>query len=152
MTLCAYCKNERELCFSHAIPDGFFKAISRKNNGQLISIPTGVGNVGLSQDTGKHKLLCKACESDFNSRFDGPIVNALKAWDRQIIDDGFGVEFEFSANKMAQGLASICWRACVSNSTMYKGAKISARHKEKLHLIVDCPFTFELHQSLKVVN
>lgn len=136
MAICAYCENDRELCASHAIPDGFFKSISRHNNGKLISIPGGEGNIHLSQETGKSKLLCKQCEGDFNRRFDSPLVNAFKTWDRKITKDGFGVRFEFSPSQMSQGLASIFWRACVSGNDMYANAKVGNRDKSKLLAIV----------------
>lgn len=137
MPICKYCKNDRELCESHAIPDGIFKPISRRNNGQLITIPAGAGNIHLSQDTGKSKLLCKECEGYFNREFDGPLVNAFKAWDRKVTKEGFGVRFEFPPNQMAQGLASISWRASVSGNNMYANAKVSNRDNSHLLSIVD---------------
>ena len=129
MATCAYCKNDRELGASHAIPDGFFKSISRRNNGKLINIPGGTGSIHLSQDTGKSKLLCKECEGDFNRKFDSPLVNAFREWDRRITKEEFGVKFEFSPNQMAQGVASIFWRACVSGNDMYENAKVGNRDK-----------------------
>lgn len=136
MVACAYCSNDRKLCVSHAIPDGFFKLISRKNNGKLITIPKGSGRIHLDQDTGGAELLCKECESLFNRQFDSPIVNAFKAWDRKIIQEGFDVQFEFSANQMAQCLASIFWRASESGNDMYVDAKVNHDDKAQLLSIV----------------
>lgn len=137
MPICAYCKRDTELCDSHAIPNGFFKSISRHNNGKLIAIPKGEGCVHLSQQTGKAKLLCQDCEGLFNREFDSPLVNAFKDWDRQIAEKGFSVRLEFLANKMAQGLASICWRASVSGNGMYTNAQVSSRDKAGLLSIVE---------------
>lgn len=137
MPICAYCNNDRELCASHAIPDGFFKLISRRNNGKLITIPAGAGSIHLSQETGKSKLLCKKCEAGFNRKFDSPLVNAFKDWDRQITKEGFGVQFKFPPNQIAQSLASIFWRASVSGNDMYANAKVSNRDKTQLLSIVD---------------
>lgn len=137
MGLCAYCKSDRVLCASHAIPDGFFKAISRNNNGKLIVIPRGKGYIHLSQDSGKAELLCKSCETTFNQRFDGPLVNIMKAWDRKIQKEGFSTRIDFSPNQMAQSLASIFWRASVSGNDMYADAKVSRRHTEELLSIVE---------------
>ena len=136
MAICIYCRNDRELCASHAIPDAFFRSTSRRNNGKLISIPGGEGSICLSQETGKSKLLCKQCEGDFNRQFDSSLVNAFKAWDKQIKNEGFGVRYKFSANQMAQGLASIFWRACVSGNDLYANAKVCNRSKAKLLSIV----------------
>lgn len=136
MPVCAYCLNDRELSLSHSIPDAFFKSISRRNNGQLIDIPSGDGIIKLSQNTGKAKLLCKECEANFNRDFDSPLVNAFRTWDRQITENGFGVKYEFSPNHLAQCLASVFWRASVSGSDMYTNAKVSSRDKAKLLAIV----------------
>ncbi|MHA6325501.1 hypothetical protein [Roseivivax sp. CAU 1753] len=132
MPICAFCQRDCELCASHSIPDGFFKAISRRNNGQLISIPKGKGKIGLSQNTGKAKLLCRECEANFNKNFDSPLTNALKAWDKQIKADGLGVRYEFSPNHLAQCLASVCWRASVTGNSMYANARVSVRDRARL--------------------
>ena len=133
MPICAFCQEDRELCQSHSIPDGFFKAISRRNNGKLISIPEGAGKIRLSQNTGKAKLLCWECETHFNKNFDGPLTNAFKAWDKQIIAYGFGVRYEFSPSHFAQCLASVCWRASVTGDSMYANAKVNMR--DRAHLL-----------------
>lgn len=132
MPICAFCQKDSVLCASHSIPDGFFKAISRRNNGQLISIPEGEGKIGLSQNTGKAKLLCRECETHFNKNFDSPLTNAFKAWDKQIKANGLGVRYEFSPNHLAQCIASICWRASVTGNSMYANAKVSMRDTERL--------------------
>ncbi|MEM5584671.1 hypothetical protein WNZ15_19570 [Roseibium sp. AS2] len=136
MAICAYCWNDRELCASHSIPDGFFKAISRRNNGKLITIPGGAGQVHLSQDSGKADLLCEACERLFNRRFDGPLVNAMKLWDRKIQQEGFSARIAFSPNQMAQSLASIFWRASVSGNDMYAHARVSMHDANALLSLV----------------
>lgn len=132
MPICAFCQKDRELCASHSIPDGFFKAISRRNNGQLISIPEGEGKIGLSQNTGKAKLLCRKCETHFNKNFDSPLTNAFKAWDKQIKANGLGVRYEFSPNHIAQCIASVCWRASVTGNSMYANARISVPDTARL--------------------
>lgn len=138
MPICAYCQEDRELCASHSIPDGFFKAISRRNNGQLISIPQGEGKVGLSQNTGKAKLLCRECEAHFNKNFDGPLTNALKAWDKKIKANGLGVRYEFSPSHLAQCLASVCWRASVTGNSMYANARVGMRDRAQLLALLLC--------------
>ena len=132
MPICAFCQKDRELCASHSIPDGFFKAISRRNNGQLISIPEGEGKIGLSQNTGKAKLLCRECETHFNKNFDSPLTNAFKAWDKQIKANGLGVRYEFSPNHIAQCIASVCWRASVTGNSMYANARVSVPDTARL--------------------
>lgn len=136
MPECAYCHNERELQRSHSIPDAFFRSISRQNNGQLLAIPTGDGRIHLSQETGLSELLCARCEGDFNKWFDGPLVNAFKRWDKKFIESGAGAKLDFSAEQMAQGLASIFWRASVSGNDLYSGAKVSPKDTQRLLEIV----------------
>jgi hypothetical protein len=132
MPICAFCQKNRELCSSHSIPDGFFRAISRQNNGQLISLPGGEGKLGLSQNTGKAKLLCRECETHFNKNFDSPLTNALKEWDKQIKVNGLSAKYEFSPNHLAQCIASVCWRASVTGNSMYSNAKVSMRDRARL--------------------
>ena len=146
MPICAYCKENRELCLSHAIPNGFFKGIKRENSGRLIHLQDGQDDNRYSTHTGEAKLLCKACEAYFNKEFDSPIVNAFKAWDRSIVENGFGTKFEFSPNHITQALASIFWRACVSPSVLYENAKVSVEDKEALLEVVKSPRT----QALKL--
>lgn len=139
MPICAYCNEDKELCDSHSIPDSIFRMILRNNNGKLVSIPLGEKDVQYSQDTGKAKILCRDCESLFNREFDGPLVNALKKWDRKIRQEGFGAIFEYCPSQLAQSLASIFWRASVSSAEMYKGAAISQRDRASLLRIVTGP-------------
>ncbi len=136
MAICAYCHEDRKLCLSHAIPDGIFRSILRRSKGQLITIPGGEGKIKKSQDTGKAKLLCRECEDDFNRRFDAALVNTLKSWDKNIVDNGLSIRHTFDPSHLAQGLASIFWRACASGSSMYSGAKVSALHETQLLTIV----------------
>lgn len=136
MAICLYCTEDKDLCQSHAVPDGFFKLISRKNNGKLITIPEGPNALHLTQNTGKSSLLCEQCEAIFNTRFDAPIVNAFKDWDKQIIHDGFSVRYEFSPNQMAQALVSIIWRACETHNVMYNNSKIRKSEKTQLLSII----------------
>ncbi|MCE1237110.1 MAG: hypothetical protein LWW93_12240 [Hyphomicrobiales bacterium] len=139
MVICAYCKNEKELCESHSIPDGIFRVISRANNGKLISIPTDERAIHFSHDTGKAKLLCRDCEAFFNRNFDAPLVNLLKTWDRKIIEEGFGVKIAFCSNQIAQSLVSIFWRSSVSGAEMYRGARVSPRDQLALLRIIKSP-------------
>ncbi len=132
MQICAFCQEDRELCQSHSIPDGFFKIISRQNNGQLISMPQGEGKIGLSQNTGKAKLLCSECEAHFNKNFDSPLTYAFKAWDKQIKAKGLRVSYGFSPNHLAQCIASVCWRASVTGNSMYENAKVGMRDRAQL--------------------
>lgn len=144
MAICPYCNEEKLLCESHAMPDGFFKLISKKNNGQLINISTDEGHIHRSQNTGKSKLLCKECEGDFNRRFDGPLVNAFKAWDKKITRQGFDARYEFSPDKIAQALISIFWRASESQNEMYINSKVAINEKKQLLSIIKNDQTFVL--------
>ncbi|SLN38010.1 hypothetical protein TRL7639_01888 [Falsiruegeria litorea R37] len=137
MKKCAYCHNTAELRDSHAIPDAFFRSISKDNNGQLIAIPGSDGKIHLSQDTGKAKLLCEDCEREFNKRFDAPLVNAYRTWDKAFIEKGSGATLSFSAEQLAQGLASIFWRASVSGNDFYENASVTTPDIDRLLNVVN---------------
>ena len=152
MPICVYCNEDKELCDSHSIPDGIFRMISRNNSGKIVSIPLGEKDVHYSQDTGKAKLLCENCEGLFNREFDGPLVNALKKWDRKITQEGFGATFEYCPSQLAQSLASIFWRASVSSAEMYKAANISQQDRATLLRIVTGPRADALKQCSCLVQ
>lgn len=139
MPVCAYCMRNRELCKSHAIPNSFFKGIKRQNSGRLILLQDDQNDNCYSTNTGAAELLCNTCEAYFNKEFDAPIVNAFKAWDRKIIQYGFRTKFQFSANHITQALASIFWRACVSQSDFYENAKISVDAQKAILALIKGP-------------
>lgn len=136
MAVCAYCYKDTKLQCSHAIPDAIFKSISRQYNGKLIAIPKGTGKIYLTQETGKADLLCQTCEREFNKKFDSPLVNALKQWDMSFIGKGAGATLNFPADQMAQGLASIFWRASASGNAIYADAKVIDYDKNRLLKVV----------------
>lgn len=128
---CKYCRKERELCDSHSIPNALFKCIFSKGNGQGIASSRD-GSIQNSQESGKAKILCKCCESDFNRDFDAPFVNALKEWNKKILEKGYSARYEFDPNHMAQCIASIFWRAAVSTNDMYGSEGLSNFEQLKL--------------------
>ena len=134
---CAYCRRVTELCRSHAVPNAVFRSISRKNNGSLIGLPKGRGKVHRTSDTGAFYLLCRACETDFNRRFDGPLVNGLKALDRAILAHGFGARVSFDTDQFARCIASVFWRCCVSPAVMYSKTNVSSRHRAAIRTVMD---------------
>ncbi|PRX02802.1 UNVERIFIED_ORG: hypothetical protein BCL66_12630 [Martelella mediterranea] len=133
MPICAYCLQNRSLCESHAIPDAFFRDISRRNSGKLIVIPEGPGKIHFGKNSGKAKILCSDCETHFNRLYDSPLVNALKEWDRLICQKGLEVRYDSSPEKIATSLAAIFWRASVSGNNIYANAKIS--HSDRALLL-----------------
>ncbi len=145
MAICAHCNKDRELCESHAIPDAFFRGISRKNNGQLVAIPKGDGKVHHSQNSGKAQLLCKECEDHFNQKFDKYLVNAFKEWDQRIVRHGFKSRMDFSADHLTQCLASVVWRAAQTENSFYVGAKVNDKDSDKLRQV----FAGEEREALK---
>lgn len=136
---CAWCLHDKELCESHSIPDSLFKLISRKNNGQLIAIPSGLGKIHQTQDSGKIKILCKECESIFNKTYDAPFTNCMKEWDKLIVSSGLTSRYVGNPNQMAAAVISICWRACIARlkgSKVYSAAKLNKSDFTKLDQLI----------------
>jgi hypothetical protein len=130
--ICAFCLKRRPLQRSHSIPDAFFKEISRKNNGNLISLSGGLQQIEYTQDTGSDFLLCKDCEAEFNNKYDKYIIKTLKQWNSSIIENGLHYKAKIESEKFARSLLSIMWRASISNSPMYYEFKISRNHQKIL--------------------
>lgn len=118
---CAYCDLDGDLCRSHAIPDAVFRPILTASNGSMISLTRDQGKVAGTNDTGKAWLLCRACETLFNRKWDGPLVNAIRKLDHAIKKDGYGCTIEYDHDALAQSLVSILWRSCVSDAHLYEG-------------------------------
>jgi hypothetical protein len=119
------------------MPNGFFRLLLQKSYGSAIGIPLGAGKISGTNDTGKAPMLCANCEGDFNSAWDAPLVNALKNLDSKIVSDGFSARVKFNHDQCAQAIASIVWRSCMSDASMYQGAAVNNRHLNDLVKIMN---------------
>lgn len=133
---CTFCGEMSILQQSHAIPDSIFRMILRTSGGAAIAIPSDDRKIHRSNDTGKAYILCKNCESDFNKKWDAPLVNCLKILDKKIKIEGFSARQNFCHHQFAQAIVGIVWRACVSESEYYIGSKISKKHTDKLKVML----------------
>jgi hypothetical protein len=146
---CGFCLKFSRLCLSHAIPKAAFKTLMSAGNGNAIGIPKGDGNAHLTSDSGEGFLLCAACEGDFNKNFDGPMTNALKRLDNQIISHGLDTHIDFEANQLAHAVVATAWRICLSPAHMYSEVTISSQHMRELDVLVRKP-THEILRNCSV--
>lgn len=137
--VCKFCHRTRELRSSHSVPNGFFRLLLKKSNGSAIGIPLGPGNISGSTDTGEALILCSECECDFNKAWDAPLVNALKRLDKKILEEGFSARIDFSHSQFAQAVASVIWRSCVSDASMYQNTEVNERDLRDVLRIIDSP-------------
>ncbi len=118
---CAYCGQEKTLCSSHAIPYAFFKEMLRKGDGKAIAIPAGHGRIHFDSDSGADYLLCVECESYFNTEFDRPLIFSINKFNNNEDENKLSIVSEI----FVRSLASIVWRACVSNAVFYSHIQVN---------------------------
>ncbi|WP_298304252.1 hypothetical protein [uncultured Erythrobacter sp.] len=135
---CAYCFKYRPLMKSHAIPRAAFKAMLA-GKGNAIGIPYGDGNAHLTSDSGDAPLLCDLCEQQFNRDFDGPLTNALKSLENEILVNGFRGSITFDSDQLAHSIVSIAWRICQSPAHMYSEVNLSGIHRAELDRLMRLP-------------
>lgn len=151
--ICACCSQYRELSMSHAIPRSAFMPIMKVGSGSAIGIPDREGNAHLTSDTGEAPLLCAACEGEFNRQFDGPLANALKTLENEILLQGVQASIEFSADQIAHAVVSIAWRVNRSPAPMYSGVKLHRIHELELDRLLKLPAPEVLkHCSVRVAR
>lgn len=127
MTKCCYCRDERELCKSHAIPKAIFRDMKDKqDSGDLIFIGSE-GPIRLEGQEGAWRLLCEACEQLFNQQYDKYFVDMIRSWSDDILEAKSCMTRPECPEWFARSIASIIWRASISNSPFYRGFTLTGR-------------------------
>ena len=114
---CAYCGALKPLCKSHAIPNKFLKAL--KTDGKFVTYQMDKSYTFYTGQDGEGYLLCSACESDFNIRFDIPFSEAIQ---RTIPRNNIKSQ---DSKIIGRSLISFAWRASLLNTDMYSGFSLS---------------------------
>ncbi|XYK80250.1 MAG: hypothetical protein ROO70_21185 [Labrenzia sp.] len=63
-------------------------------------------------------------------------MNALKAWDKLIVSNGFCVRYEFDPSHLAHCIISIIWRSVVSKSSFYSSMSLNKSDEMRLFEIL----------------
>ena len=120
--LCKLCRNQWELCKSHAIPDAHFKQIIRRSAGKAVSITDDECTPNqYTHDGWQTYMLCKDCENLFNKTYDEYGINLLRDLKNDATYGSDGLTFKnIDRKKLRMFLLSILWRISESNHSMYR--------------------------------
>lgn len=122
--MCKFCSEEKELQRSHIIGKTVFSKILKNSDGNAATnILIREGEVLQRNDTWDTPLLCKKCESFFNSKFEDYSIHVLRK-------EQNGVEFNSKENglyiknidqrRLILYFFSIYWRGSFSNNVNYE--------------------------------
>lgn len=120
MQTCKLCRQMKDICKSHAIPNSFFKKIFRPNNGQGILITEDIEDYTKTQDSWAVHQLCKDCEGLLNREYEAYSISLLRENEGMVVKTAEGVRFnQINANKLYMFFIAILWRAALSDHDYY---------------------------------
>ncbi|EHR6734603.1 hypothetical protein KUK89_000034 [Vibrio parahaemolyticus] len=151
---CKLCRFPRDLRYSHAIPNAYFKFIFRQGDGKgvLVNTEEGVPVIPCADSWASYQL-CDDCEKKLNSKYEEYLHKVLtNRGPCTVSQTDEGVLFEnLDTKRVKMCLLSILWRCSVSNVEAYKNIKLPDSLSEKLrvslnsgiefkdkHLYIDC--------------
>lgn len=120
--ICHFCGQQSELRNSHAIPRSFIRDISRQDSGKMVHLSSGNEPAKRLGDRSQDRLLCHECEQTFGDNFDRPLKE-LFAELRRKYRAGESHLILCDGAKIKNAIASVLWRAAISNAEYYKGFK-----------------------------
>ena len=127
--ICELCLNERELCFSHIIPE-FMYLPTYDENHRAIMTPKGKSKY--EQKGLREYLLCSDCDKTIIGKWEtysSPIVKAIQDLDITQNGDEFIVpNIEYADFKLFQ--LSLLWRASIASIQMFEKINIGKYHEE----------------------
>jgi hypothetical protein len=126
---CRLCQNERELCFSHIIPE-FMYLPTYDENHRAVMIPKGKNKY--EQKGLREYLLCSDCDRTIIGKWEtysSPIVKSIQGLNITQNGDQFAVpNVEYANFKLFQ--LSLLWRASITSVQMFDGINIGNHHEE----------------------
>lgn len=140
MSVCALCREDRELRNSHIVPEFLYSDLYN-DKGHMMAI-SGRGQRGWRalQKGIRERMLCERCEQHFNEHFEKPFLDRWvrgsplpDPWNEK---DVYWISVDYSRFKLFH--LSILFRAGVSSLPTF-GAVTLGPHTEKLRkLLADC--------------
>lgn len=109
--ICHRCRLMTKLIDGHSIPNAFVR--HAKGEGSLKYIPLGdAQKIAGARSTGSHPILCSYCDGKLGKDFDKPVFE----WTTKQIPTATSIDDA----TLAQFLASVFWRASLSNHHYYR--------------------------------
>ena len=135
---CIYCNEFGKLERSHVIGNTIFRRILKQSEGGFaIRISLSDKTITKDNDSWPQEMLCKICESKFNSDFENYGVYVLREKLNNVKTShySFGIGFSgIDPKKIMLYVLSILWRAAYSNKPAYKNVLINQTMDQYLRL------------------
>lgn len=110
--ICRRCRLLTKLVGGHSIPNAFIR--HARGEGALKYIPLGrAQKIANARSTGSDHILCSCCDGKLGKDFDEPVFS----WTTKSLPADTCIE----DTTLAQFLASVFWRASLSNHHYYRG-------------------------------
>lgn len=133
--VCQLCEEQRELCFSHALPDSAFRLSLRECSGKAIAITDDEATpVQFSSDTWGVELLCSVCEDTLNKAYDSYGIGVLKGHVGTVRRGEYGVTFTaVDRPRLRMFFLSVLWRVSISHHDCYSNIELPYQWESELH-------------------
>lgn len=123
MPKCWLCDEEKSLRDSHSVPNSYFKAIFRKNNGWGLLL-TQNQVIPNHSDSGDWQLLCGDCESKINHQCETYSINKLKLRNNSN-DYTHSIVFDdIDCSRILRFCIAILWRASISPAEYFRDFRL----------------------------
>lgn len=124
MAKCYLCGHVKPLLQSHSIPNSYFKAIFRKNNGKGILLSSQGDPDHKASDSGDWELLCEDCEREINEGCEKYVINRFR-FKRNAEEFERSIRFDdVVCAKVVRFCIAILWRASISPAVLFRGFKL----------------------------
>ena len=118
---CRLCEEDKELCYSHALPNSAFRFLFKRGSGKAVAfVDDEVTKTDYSSDSWSEPLLCKTCEADLNDRYDRYGISVFKGNACKVERGPEGVTFSgVNRQRLRMFVLSVLWRMAVSPNRAY---------------------------------
>ena len=127
---CRLCQNEKELCYSHILPEFLYLPIYEEKNHTFSMIPKGKEKYPPQKGIREY-LLCDDCDGKVISKWEtysSPIIKSIQDLNITQHGDQYIVpDVQYADFKLFQ--LSLLWRASVASVSMFKNINIG-KHEE----------------------
>lgn len=132
---CRLCRNEGDLCESHALPHSQFNYVLQKSQGKAIVVTDDEATpVQYSSDTWGADLLCSACEGKLNRQYDSYALGVFRGHIGSSKRGTAGVTFtNIDRKRLRMFFLSVLWRISISSHESYSNIDLPYKWEDELH-------------------
>lgn len=135
--ICHLCRQHRELCDSHALPNSLFNYILRKSSGKaIVIIDDSSSPTHYSSDTWDTELFCDGCERKLNHRYDRYGMAVFRGHEGNVSRGPDGLTFvRIDRRRLRMFFLSVLWRISTSSHPSYSNIDLPYEWEDELHQV-----------------